>query len=134
MRQLQPPHLVANFFRSNMQAVADLLRVCVQVAHLVAQQQRGERWIIVNNDASFAVEYLAARRKNRHLADAVLLGTHRVFIGLADLQVPQPVGKYQENNQRDVLNYGEFGLRKFFVAADHNCQAIHRPGDRSQSM
>ena len=88
MRQLQAPDFVADLVSRNVQATGNFLRVCIQVAHLVAQQQRRERWIVINNNASFAVQYLAARSENGHAAHTVLLSSHQVFIALADLQAP----------------------------------------------
>ena len=52
-------------------------QIGVDVVVLFANQEAGNRRIVVDDEAVLAVEKLAARRQHRHLADAVLLGQHR---------------------------------------------------------
>ncbi len=91
----------------NVQPGRNLVGVGVEVAVLIAQQQHRERRIVVNDDAAFAVENLAARRQHRDLLDAVLFGQSGVVVAARHLQAPQPESKNQENAQQDVLHCGE---------------------------
>ena len=63
-----------HFIRIQMQTLRNQIRISIQVAGRIAQQQRRKRWIVVDDDAPFAVQNLAAGRQNRHIADAVLFG------------------------------------------------------------
>ena len=64
----------AQFVGRNVQSFGDLVGIDFEIAVLVAQQQHGERGVVVNDDAAFAVEQLAARREDGDLLDAVLFG------------------------------------------------------------
>ena len=87
-----------------MQAVSDLLRICVDVAHLVAQQQRREGRIIIDNQLAVAVIDLAARSQDWHFLDAVLLRARNVLFTLAHLKSPQTISKKDEDCQNDILD------------------------------
>ena len=106
----------AQFVRRNVQARCDLVGIGVEVAVLIAQQQHGERGIVVDDDAAFAVQNLAARREDGDLLDAVLFGQRGVVIAARDLQAPQPESQNQKNCQQDVLHCGEPELGDFFLA------------------
>src|SRR5664279_3747290 len=103
----------------NVQSGGDLVGVYLEIAVLIAQQQHGERGIVVNDDAAFAVKDLAARRQNGDLLDAVLFGQGAVVIAARHLQAPQPEGQHQKNSQQDVLHCGKPELGDFFVATEH---------------
>ena len=62
------------FVRRNVQPLGDLLGIHFEIAVLIAQQQHGERRVVVDDDAAFAVQQLAAGRQNGDLLDAVLFG------------------------------------------------------------
>ena len=99
-----------------MQAGGNLVGIGHQVALLIAQQQDGERRIVVDDDAAFAVEDFAARREDGDLLDAILLGQGVVVVAARDLQPPQAEGQHQKNPQQDVLHCGEPELGDFFLA------------------
>ena len=103
----------AQLIGRHVQPGGDLVGIGVQVAVLIAQQQHGERRIVVDDDAAFAVEDLAARRQDGDLLDAVLFGQRCVVIAARHLQAPQPEGKNQKDSQQDVLHCGEASCETF---------------------
>ncbi len=114
----------AQLVGGDVQPSGNLVGIGLEIAVLIAQQQHGERRIVVNDDAAFAVEDLAARRQNGDLLDAVLLGQRAVVIVARYLQAPQPEGKNKKDSQQDVLHCGKPELRDFFVATEHQ---LHLP-------
>src|SRR6266478_5254041 len=102
-----------------MQPLGDCFRVRIQISRGIAQQERGKRRVIIDNDPAFAIEDFAARRQNRHIAHPVLLRQLRILAALHDLQPPQPVCQKQENEQYDVLHGGKPERGNFFFAAEH---------------
>ena len=92
-------------------------RSACEILDLLAQQEAGDRGIVVDDDAAFAVEDLAARREHGNLADAVGLGQHAVVLGAEDLQTPQPGGEHGEHQHDDVLRRVQLDRRDLLVAA-----------------
>ena len=101
------------------QALRNQVRIRIEIARRIAQQQRGERRIVVDDDAPFAVQNLAAGRENRHIANAVLLRRGGVVAALHHLQLPQPVSQHQKDGQDYVLRRRQADFRYFVVAAEH---------------
>ena len=99
-----------------MQPGGNLVGVGHQVALLIAQQQHRERRIVVDDDAAFAVENLAARRKDGDLLDAILFGEIAVIIVVGDLEPPQAESENKKNPQQDVLHCREPELGDFVLA------------------
>src|ERR1700720_4177332 len=58
----------ADFLRIQVQALCNQVCISTEITRGIAQQQRRERWIVVDNDAPLAVENLAPGRENRHIA------------------------------------------------------------------
>ena len=108
-----------HFFGIKVQSLRDQIGVSGEIAGGIAQQQSGERRIVVDDDAALAVENLAAGRENRNFASLVLLRQRRVELALHHLQPPQPIGQHQKNDEDDVLHRSQAGTRYFFVAAKH---------------
>ncbi len=103
------------FLRGNVQPGGDLLDVRRIRLQLLAQEQHRERRIVVHDDAAFAVEYLAARRQDGHLADAVLLRQRLVLIAARDLQTRKPHRQHDEDHQDRVLHERQFYGWDFFA-------------------
>ena len=95
---------------------AIIVDVVQDVAAGVAQQQRGKRRIVVDDDAPFAVQDLAARRQDGNVADAVLFRELGIIIAAHHLQPPQSEHQDQKNAENAVLHGSEPKLRYFFVA------------------
>src|SRR6266404_1811110 len=102
-----------------MQPLGDCFRVRIQISRGIAQQERGKRRVIIDNDPAFAIEDFAAWRQNWHIAHPVLLRQLRILATLHDLQPPQSVCQKQENEQYDVLHGGKPERGNFFFAAEH---------------
>jgi hypothetical protein len=101
------------------QSSGDLIGVGLKIAVLIAQQQHGERRIVVDDDAAFAVKDLAARSQDGDLLDAVLFGQRAVVIAARHLQAPQSERQHQEDSQQEILHCGKPELGDFFVATEH---------------
>ena len=69
----------AELVKIEVEAVGDQGQVGVDVVALLADQEAGDGWVVVDQQAAVAVEELAARRQDGNLADAVLLGRRRKF-------------------------------------------------------
>ena len=115
----EAPDALPHFLGVQMQPPGDRFRVRVQISRRIAQQERGKRGVVIDNDAAFTIQDFAARRQNRHIANSVLLRQLRVLAALHHLQLPQPVSQKQENEQYDVLHGGEPERGNFFFAAEH---------------
>ena len=63
-------------------------QICVHIMILLADQKTGDGRIVVDNDAVFAVEELAARGQDGLFADAVLLGKLAEVLRAQHLQTP----------------------------------------------
>ena len=85
------------------------------IVHLLAQQVAGGRRIVVDQQAAFAIEQPPARRKHRHLADAVLLGKRAVVVGIEHLQTPQAEHQDAQNRNDDILRGMQLGGRDFVL-------------------
>ena len=94
----------AQLIQVKIQAAGDEGKIGVDVAILFADQEAGDRRIIVDHEAVFAVEELAARGQNRHFANAILLGQDLEILGAKHLQPPKPRGQRQHHQQNAVLD------------------------------
>ena len=65
----------------NVQALRDQRNVRGDIFHLLAEEIAGDRRIVVDQQATFAVEEAASRGENRHLANPVGFGEDAVAVG-----------------------------------------------------
>ena len=65
----------------DVQALSDQRKVGVEILHLLAKEIAGDRGIVVDQQAAFAVEEPATRSEDRNLADAVGFGEDAVAVG-----------------------------------------------------
>src|SRR5262249_10090159 len=112
-------NFVLHLFRIHVQSGSDEVGVGVQIAGGIAQKKRRHRAIVVNDGASVLVNDLSPRRKNGHVADAVLLSQRGIHIALRNLQPPQAIGQKKKDDEDDVLYCRQAHLRGFFFAAEH---------------
>ncbi len=91
-------------------------QIGIDVVVLLAHQEAGNRRIVVDDQAVFAVEELAARRQHGHLANAVLLREHAEVGSAQHLQAPQPRGQRQHHQQDAVLHRRQLNAGDFFAA------------------
>ena len=66
--------MASKLIEVEIEALGDQRQVGVDVRVLLADQEAGDGRIVVDDEAVFAVEELAARGQDGFLADAVLLG------------------------------------------------------------
>jgi hypothetical protein len=90
---------LAHFIGIQVQAARDQVRVGIQVAALITQQQRGKGRVVVDDNSTFPVQQLASGRENRDIANSVLFGEAGVHVTVHDLQPPQAIGQQQEPRQ-----------------------------------
>ncbi len=79
----------AKLVEIKMKSLRDQRQIRIHVAVLFAHQEAGDRRIVVDDQAVFAVKELAPRRQHRHFANAVLLRQHFEVLRAEDLQPPQ---------------------------------------------
>ena len=103
---------------------AIVLDVGVQLPELVAQQQHGERRVVVHDDAAFAVQDLAARGQDRNGADAVALRQRLVFFRARNLQPRQTEYQHHQHRQDHVLHGRQLEGRDFVVAIHRIRQSV----------
>ena len=103
----------------HVQALRDEWRVGGEVAGGVAHHQHGGGRIVIDDEAAFAVDNLAARREQRNFADAVVFGLRDVVIAVRNLQAPEAVAEHEENGEDGVLHRRQPHRRYFFFPAQH---------------
>ena len=73
--------------------------------------------MIVDDDATVAVQDAAAGGQNRHGFDAVLLGALIVELRILNLQPPEAGNQEEKDEDRGVLKDGDLASRKASVIA-----------------
>src|SRR5262249_7424490 len=111
--RLKSPHPRQQAVVVDVQAVGDGL----QMVHLqrVARKQEREGGMIVDDDASVAIENLPAGGQDRNRLDAVLFGPLLVNLRIPDLKVPETGDQEQENPDHQVLEKRDFAGGEFRV-------------------
>ena len=79
-------------------------KVGPQVAARLTDQEAGDGGVVVHQQAAFAIEQLAPRRQDGHLADTVLLRQGAVVLRTDHLQPPQAGEQHQQNGDDHVLH------------------------------
>ncbi len=90
--------------RGHVQPTRNQGKVRTQVAARFADQEAGDGGIIVHQQTAFAVEQLAPRSQDGHLADAILLRQRAVVLRSDDLQPPQAGEQYQQDGDDRILH------------------------------
>src|SRR5208283_3265311 len=98
------------------QAARNQRQIGVDILVLLANQKTGYGRVVVDNDAVFSVEELAARGQDRFLADAILLGQHAVVGYVQHLQAPQ-AGNQRQHQEKNAVLYHRQLERGYFLAA-----------------
>ena len=97
--------------RSHVQPAGNQRKIRPQVAARFADQEAGDGGIVVHQQAAFAIEQLAPRRQDGHLADTVLLRQRAVVLRANHLQPPQAREQHQQNADDRVLHDRELERR-----------------------
>ena len=90
--------------RGHVQPTGNQGKVSPQVAARFANQEAGDGGVIVHQQTAFAIEQLAPRRQDGHLADTVLLRQGAVVLRSDHLQPPQAGEQYQQDADDRVLH------------------------------
>ena len=105
----------------DVEALGDEGKIGVEVFDLLAEEIAGDGGIVVDEEAAFAVEELAARGEDGNLADAVGLGERTEAFGVEDLEAPETDEEDGENQRDEVLDgvkLADGQLFGFAVGAD----------------
>jgi hypothetical protein len=73
--------------------------------------------MVVDDNASIAIEYLPPRRNDRERFNAIPLGLLTVYFRTLDLELPEAGDEEQENRYGDVLKSRQLGGRKTGIVA-----------------
>ena len=103
-RQLVMGQGALQLLRGHVEPPRDQGEVRTQVAARFADQKAGDGGIIVHQQAAFAIEQLAPRSQNGHLADAILLRQRAVVLRSDHLQPPQAGEQYQQDGDDRILH------------------------------
>jgi hypothetical protein len=84
------------------EAFGDERQVGVEILHLFAEEVAGDGGVVVDEEAAFAVEELAARGEDGDFADTVGFGERTETFGVEYLETPEP-GEEDGEYQRDEI-------------------------------
>ena len=107
-----------NLLDGKVQAAGDERNVGLEVFDLVAQQVAGDRGVVIDQDAAFAVEDLAARGAHRLLAHAVGLRQLPVVVHAQHLEAPHSRSQYSQHQHHHVLGGVELARGNLLIAGD----------------
>ena len=100
------------------QTLRDERQVGIEVLVLFANEEAGDRGIVIDEQAAIAVQQLAARSHDGLLADAVFLGQLLEVRSAEDLQPPQAGAEGQHDQQNAVLHRRRFEGGELFAAIE----------------
>jgi hypothetical protein len=86
----------------DVEALGDERQVGVEVFHLFAEEIAGDGGVVVDEEAAFAVEDLAARGEDGDFADAIGFGEGTEVFGVEDLEAPES-GEEDDEDERDEI-------------------------------
>jgi hypothetical protein len=89
------------------------------VVALFADEEAGDGGVVIDDEAVFAVEELAAGREDGDFADAVGFSEGVVILSADDLETPESEDENAHDGRDDVLDDGEADSRQFFFAVEH---------------
>jgi hypothetical protein len=84
------------------EAFGDERQVGVEIFHLFAEEVAGDGGIVVDEEAAFAVEELAAGGEDWDFADTIGFGERTETFGVEHLEAPEP-GEEDGKNERDEI-------------------------------
>jgi hypothetical protein len=92
-----------NLLNGDVEALGYKRQVGIEILNLFAEQVAGNRGIVVDQKAAFAVEKLAAGSEHGNLADAVGFGERTKTLGVEHLEPPESGEEYGENERDEIL-------------------------------
>jgi hypothetical protein len=106
-----------NLVDGEVKTLRDERQVGIEVLDLFAEKVAGNGGIVVDEEASLAVEELAARSEDGHLSDAVGLGERPEVVGVDYLKAPEPDQKNGKDQRDQVLGGVKLAGRQLFCFA-----------------
>jgi hypothetical protein len=100
------------------EAFGDEWQVGVEILHLFTEEIAGDGGVVVDEEAAIAIEELAARGKDRDLADAVGFGEGTEAFGVEHLEAPEAGEKNGENKRDEILGGVELADGQLLGLAD----------------
>jgi hypothetical protein len=85
------------------EAFGDEGQVGVEILHLFAEEVAGDGRVVVDEEAAFAVEELAAGGEDGDLADTVGFGERTETFGVEYLEAPESGEEDGENKRDEIL-------------------------------
>jgi hypothetical protein len=86
------------------EAFGDKRQVGVEILHLFAEEVAGDGGVVVDEEAAFPVEELAAGGEDGDLADAVGFGERTEAFGVKYLEAPESGEEDGEDNRDEILD------------------------------
>jgi hypothetical protein len=103
-----------NLLDGDVEAPGDKRQVGVQVLDLFAEEIAGDGGIVVDEEASFAVEELAARGEDGDLANSVGFGEGTKVFRVEHLETPEAGEQDSENECNEILGGVELADGQLF--------------------
>ncbi len=98
----------AELFQIQVQPQRDHGQIGIHILILFADQETGDRRVVIHQQAVIAVKKLAPRRHDGYFADAVLLRQVAIVGRAQHLEIPQAGHQRQHHHQDAVLHYRGF--------------------------
>jgi hypothetical protein len=100
------------------EALGDKREVGVEIFNLFAEQVAGNRGVVVDQKAAFAIEELAAGGEDGNLADAVGFGERTKTLGVEHLKPPESGEEDDEDDRDEILGGVELAGGQLLGLAD----------------
>jgi hypothetical protein len=114
-----------NLLQRNVQAGGDQGEFGVGILDLFAQQITVRRRIVIDDQATFAVEDAASGSEDGNLADSVGLGQRAIAVHTEDLEIPEAEQKRGQDGDDDVLRGVQFAGRYLFFSVQRGIRGDH---------
>ncbi len=106
-----------DLFDRDVEALRDQGQIGIKIFNLLAQEVTGDRGVVVNEQATLAIEETATRSEDGNLADTVGLGEGTEVLGTKDLESPETSDENDENERNKVLGRVKLTRRDLFGLA-----------------
>jgi hypothetical protein len=87
-----------------MATLGDERQIASRPRDLLAEEVAGDRWVVVDEEATFAVEEFAAGGEDGDFADAVGFGERSEVLRVEHLKAPEADEQNCENERDEVLD------------------------------
>ena len=122
--------LLLNIVQSQAQTIGNLGKQAFHLLRVIAEQQDAKRRVIINDDASIAVQHGTARSDDGNGPNSVTLSKLRIAIGIDDLQFPETQQKQGHKPHKRVGDDSQPHLRQTVFILKPEGQANSAPAAR----